>query len=283
MTNNRFMFTGREYIQQFAIYEYRARTYHPGVGRFMSEDPKGFDAGDYNLFRYCKNDPLDLTDPMGLAYQPGANGMPGPWSGYSDTGYSIDRWGPTPQSSSEAQQGTTGLGIGSGNGSGVSVSLNMCFAGLAARVGQQQRVNEETQKRYAEEGTAIDRLKAFANAAGALDRQGNKRQSGDLRLTNYGFKGDNMIGDPNTPRGLGVGNRILTENSVALSRDLAKQFHLDRGIYVNGQYIGNFKDTTSDRSVRTIDVYDPHGKGQWRAFMAPRSYNIAEGPAVMDY
>jgi hypothetical protein len=33
----------------------------------MSEDPKGFDAGDYNLFRYCHNDPLDFTDPMGLA------------------------------------------------------------------------------------------------------------------------------------------------------------------------------------------------------------------------
>jgi hypothetical protein len=32
----------------------------------MSEDPKLFDAGDYNLFRYCHNDPEDLTDPMGL-------------------------------------------------------------------------------------------------------------------------------------------------------------------------------------------------------------------------
>jgi hypothetical protein len=31
----------------------------------MSEDPKLFDAGDYNLFRYCHNDPIDLTDPMG--------------------------------------------------------------------------------------------------------------------------------------------------------------------------------------------------------------------------
>jgi RHS repeat-associated protein len=63
--NNRFMFTGREYAGTFGIYEYRARAYHPGLGRFMSEDPKGFDAGDYNLFRYCKNDPEDLTDPMG--------------------------------------------------------------------------------------------------------------------------------------------------------------------------------------------------------------------------
>jgi hypothetical protein len=32
----------------------------------MSEDPKLFDARDYNLFRYCHNDPIDLTDPMGL-------------------------------------------------------------------------------------------------------------------------------------------------------------------------------------------------------------------------
>jgi hypothetical protein len=50
----------------FGFYEYRARAYHPTLGRFMSEDPKLFDAGDYNLFRYCHNDPIDFTDPMGL-------------------------------------------------------------------------------------------------------------------------------------------------------------------------------------------------------------------------
>jgi RHS repeat-associated protein len=72
--NNRFLFTGREYAAAtvtgynagFKFYEYRARAYHPGLGRFMSEDPKLFDAGDYNLFRYCHNDPIDFTDPMGL-------------------------------------------------------------------------------------------------------------------------------------------------------------------------------------------------------------------------
>jgi RHS repeat-associated protein len=72
--NNRFLFTGREYgatyqktyTAAFTFYEYRARAYHPGLGRFMSEDPKLFDAGDYNLFRYCHNDPVDFTDPMGL-------------------------------------------------------------------------------------------------------------------------------------------------------------------------------------------------------------------------
>jgi RHS repeat-associated protein len=73
--NNRFLFTGREYaatyrstyVSTFSFYEYRARAYNPNLGRFMSEDPKGFDAGDYNLFRYCHNDPIDMTDPMGLA------------------------------------------------------------------------------------------------------------------------------------------------------------------------------------------------------------------------
>jgi RHS repeat-associated protein len=72
--NNRFLFTGREYaatyrgtyIPEFRFYEYRARAYHPDLGRFMSEDAKLFDAGDYNLFRYCHNDPIDFTDPMGL-------------------------------------------------------------------------------------------------------------------------------------------------------------------------------------------------------------------------
>jgi hypothetical protein len=37
----------------------------------MSEDPKLFDAGDYNLYRYCHNDPEDFTDPMGLSAGPG--------------------------------------------------------------------------------------------------------------------------------------------------------------------------------------------------------------------
>jgi RHS repeat-associated protein len=72
--DNRFLFTGREYgatyrnmyVSTFSFYEYRARAYNPTLGRFMSEDPKLFDAGDYNLFRYCHNDPMDFTDPMGL-------------------------------------------------------------------------------------------------------------------------------------------------------------------------------------------------------------------------
>jgi RHS repeat-associated protein len=75
MYDNRFLFTGREYAATyrstyntaaFKFYEYRARAYNPQLGRFMSEDPKLFGADDYNLFRYCHNDPIDFTDPIGL-------------------------------------------------------------------------------------------------------------------------------------------------------------------------------------------------------------------------
>jgi RHS repeat-associated protein len=63
---NRFMYTGREWIQELGIYDYRHRFYHPGLGRFLQTDPTGFDAGDMNLFRYCDDDPMDHSDPTGL-------------------------------------------------------------------------------------------------------------------------------------------------------------------------------------------------------------------------
>lgn len=57
--NNRFKFTGREHQPTFGIYEYRNRAYHSGLGRFLSEDPIGFAAGDTNMFRYCGGDPIN--------------------------------------------------------------------------------------------------------------------------------------------------------------------------------------------------------------------------------
>ena len=67
---NRFLFTGREWIPELGLYDYRNRFYHPLLGRFLQADPKGFDAGDMNLFRYVGDDPVDKGDPMGLAAVP---------------------------------------------------------------------------------------------------------------------------------------------------------------------------------------------------------------------
>jgi RHS repeat-associated protein len=65
--SNRFLFTGREWLAELKLYDYRARMYQPELGRFMQPDPKEFAAGDYNLYRYCHNDPVNHSDPMGLA------------------------------------------------------------------------------------------------------------------------------------------------------------------------------------------------------------------------
>jgi hypothetical protein len=41
--------------------------YDPTIGRWISQDPIGFAAGDANLYRYVGNRPASLLDPTGLA------------------------------------------------------------------------------------------------------------------------------------------------------------------------------------------------------------------------
>ncbi len=63
----RYLFTGREFDTETGVYYYRMRYYQAGPGRFISEDPLAFAAGDENLYRYVGNSPTAFTDPSGLA------------------------------------------------------------------------------------------------------------------------------------------------------------------------------------------------------------------------
>jgi len=65
---DRFKFTGREYDVAAGLYFYRARYYDAASGRFVREDPRGFDAGDADLYRYVGNGPTNGSDPSGLQY-----------------------------------------------------------------------------------------------------------------------------------------------------------------------------------------------------------------------
>jgi uncharacterized protein RhaS with RHS repeats len=40
--------------------------YDPKIGRWISEDPVGFQAADANLYRYVRNNSINATDPSGL-------------------------------------------------------------------------------------------------------------------------------------------------------------------------------------------------------------------------
>ncbi len=63
-----FKFVGQHGVmnEPNGLYYMRARYYDPRVGRFISEDPLGFDGGDVNLYAYVGNSPVMLVDPWGL-------------------------------------------------------------------------------------------------------------------------------------------------------------------------------------------------------------------------
>jgi RHS repeat-associated protein len=60
---NTTLYTGREYDPQTGLMYYRARYYHPHLGRFVSRDPLTVDP---NLYRYCGDNPVIYVDPLGL-------------------------------------------------------------------------------------------------------------------------------------------------------------------------------------------------------------------------
>ena len=64
-TGFRYGYTGREQDSETGLDYYRARYYDATNGKFISEDPIGFEGGDSNLSRYVGNNTVNLTDSSG--------------------------------------------------------------------------------------------------------------------------------------------------------------------------------------------------------------------------
>jgi RHS repeat-associated protein len=61
-------YTGQELDNETGIYNYKARYYHPVLGRFISPDsivPTPEDPQSLNRYSYVNNNPINLTDPSG--------------------------------------------------------------------------------------------------------------------------------------------------------------------------------------------------------------------------
>jgi RHS repeat-associated protein len=68
--DTRFLFAGSQYLPETGLYDMRNRFYSPVLNRFLQTDPIGFAGDALNLYRYCGDDPVDRSDPMGLDYGP---------------------------------------------------------------------------------------------------------------------------------------------------------------------------------------------------------------------
>ena len=95
--DTRFLFAGSQYQPETGLYDMRNRFYSPTLNRFLQTDPIGFAGDALNLYRYCGDDPVDRSDPMGLADQTladriwnmacffdGGNSFKGSWGDFND-------------------------------------------------------------------------------------------------------------------------------------------------------------------------------------------------------
>jgi RHS repeat-associated protein len=57
-----FLYDGRDFDPEAGLQYNRARHYDPTVGRWITQDPIGYEAGDVNLYRYVGNAPCNDSD-----------------------------------------------------------------------------------------------------------------------------------------------------------------------------------------------------------------------------
>jgi RHS repeat-associated protein len=69
ITEDLYLFTGRQWHKEHSQYDYRSRSYDPQMGRFLQRDPilSGCDDSFGNAYPMTANDPVNFRDPSGTS------------------------------------------------------------------------------------------------------------------------------------------------------------------------------------------------------------------------
>jgi RHS repeat-associated protein len=139
-TPKRYRYTGKERDEENGLYYHGARYYACWLGRWVSCDPKG-PQDDNNLFKYAKNNPINLLDPNGEASAW--------WSKTKEIASRIVKSAPV-QVVIGAGEGLYGVGAG-------LVKLGVDPAGTAVNIGSAMK------KAYNQEGGGFSGVLGAAN------------------------------------------------------------------------------------------------------------------------
>jgi RHS repeat-associated protein len=91
---NPFLFTSLRFDPETGLYFAEARYMNPIQGRFLQQDPLGYQAGNPNLYAYVADRPTFATDPSGEQIRRATGRLAGVGGGYLYS--SVTGFGPTP-------------------------------------------------------------------------------------------------------------------------------------------------------------------------------------------
>ncbi len=117
-----YAWTGRMLDVETGLQYNRARWYDSRTGRWQTQDPLGFDAGDSNLYRYATNNPVSNSDASGLQFLTGSGAGVGNGQGQASGAAPIQGYG-SPQGGFGASGGFGGSGLGTLGGFGAGGGL----------------------------------------------------------------------------------------------------------------------------------------------------------------